>query len=155
MPILPEVDIQYACQADGLPTAQAIENWVAAALERAGWTGQDAPQLSVRVVDLDEGAELNRAWRGKDGPTNVLSFPFDNPPGLDLPLLGDLVICAPLVRREAGEQDKPLEAHWAHLIVHGVLHLLGFDHLEAAEAERMESLESEILRGMGYADPYA
>ncbi|MGL5337628.1 MAG: rRNA maturation RNase YbeY, partial [Aeromonas veronii] len=93
-------------------------------------------------------------YRGKDKPTNVLSFPFEAPPGLELPLLGDLVICRQVVEREAEEQGKPLMAHWAHMVVHGSLHLLGYDHIEDEEAEEMEALERDIMQELGFADPY-
>jgi len=111
-------------------------------------------ELTLRIVGEDEGAELNRRYRGKRGATNVLSFPYELPEATGYGLVGDLVICAPVVAREASEQGKVLEAHWAHLVVHGLLHLLGHDHGEAREAERMEGLEREILAGLGYSDPY-
>ena len=108
----------------------------------------------IRLVDEAESRQLNRDYRGKDRPTNVLSFPFEAPPEVLTPLLGDLVICAPVVVREAREQGKPADAHWAHMLVHGVLHLLGYDHLEPAEADEMEALERDILAGLGFPDPY-
>jgi probable rRNA maturation factor len=150
------VDVQYAVDAtaeDGnsLPSPQAFERWVAAAL--AGRCA--AGEMTIRVVDLTEGTALNEAYRHRNGPTNVLSFPYENTPEIEIPLLGDLVICAPVVMREAREQHKTPEAHWAHMTVHGSLHLLGYDHEEAREAEDMESLESAILTGLGYPDPYA
>lgn len=111
--------------------------------------------LTIRMVDEDESAGLNLQYRQKDGPTNVLSFPADLPEEVDLPLLGDLVICAPLVQAEAAEQNKALDAHWAHLVIHGTLHLLGYDHLEEPEAEEMEALEVQLLGVLGFADPYA
>ncbi|HKK22196.1 MAG TPA: rRNA maturation RNase YbeY, partial [Pseudohaliea sp.] len=128
-----------------------FERWVAAALGGDG----GAAELTVRVVDEAEGRELNRRYRGKDYATNVLSFPADLPPGVDLPLLGDLVLCAPVVAREAAGQGKLEAHHWAHLTVHGVLHLLGEDHQGDAEAERMEAAERRILAGLGMPDPYA
>ena len=133
-----------------LPTQSALEIWATAAV---GHHHQDA-EISLLIVDKEEGAELNRQWRGKEGATNVLSFPSDLPPKLKLPLLGDLIICAPVVKREAIEQKKSLNSHWAHMIVHGTLHLLGYDHIEDREAEAMESLETEILGQLGYPDPY-
>ena len=148
------VDVQYAqeelpdAEAE-VPSPQEFERWVTAAL--AG--RREAGELSIRGVT--EGAALNETYRHRSGPTNVLSFPVDDSPELDLPLLGDLVICAPLVMREASEQHKPAIAHWAHLTVHGSLHLLGYDHEEPREAEIMEGLEAEILAALGYADPYA
>lgn len=133
-----------------LPTRKQFQRWVAAALN-----GQrDAAEVSIRIVDEAEGAELNRTWRHKDYATNVLSFPAELPPGIRSPLLGDLVICAPVVIREAAQQGKSPEAHWAHLVVHGTLHLLGYDHETGAEAEAMEALETRMLAGLGYPDPY-
>lgn len=149
----PELDLQMAVASPsehGVPAAEDFQRWVRAALEGRC----DQAQLTVRVVDEVEGRELNETYRLKQGPTNVLSFPFDAPPGLDLPLLGDVVICAPVVRREAIEQHKEPDAHWAHMVVHGCLHLLGYDHIDSADAELMESLETEILAGLGYAEPY-
>jgi probable rRNA maturation factor len=105
-------------------------------------------------VDVAEMSTLNRDYRNKTGPTNVLSFRSDLPPGLDLPLLGDIVICAPVVATEAAQQGKPRQAHWAHLTVHGTLHLLGYDHLEDLEAEEMEALETRILASLNYPCPY-
>jgi probable rRNA maturation factor len=112
-------------------------------------------ELAIRIVDADEGRALNRDYRGKDYATNVLSFPAELPPGVQLPLLGDLAICAPVVQREALEQGKREKDHWAHLTVHGVLHLLGYDHLADDEAETMEALERRILAGLSIANPYA
>ena len=109
---------------------------------------------SVLFTGDDEVHELNREWRGKDKPTNVLSFPFEAPPGVDIPLLGDIIICAAVVEHEASEQGKALEAHWAHMVIHGTLHLLGYDHIEEGEAEEMEGLEIRLLAGLGYANPY-
>ncbi|ROR34857.1 rRNA maturation RNase YbeY [Inmirania thermothiophila] len=140
-----EIVIQRA--APGGPGDEALRAWAQAAL-----AGREAEgELVIRIVDEAEGAELNRAWRGKDGPTNVLSFP--HAPGTGL--LGDIVLCAPVAAREAAEQGKPEAAHWAHLVVHGVLHVLGHDHQEEAEAARMEGLEREILGRLGFPDPYA
>jgi probable rRNA maturation factor len=112
-------------------------------------------ELAIRIVDTAEGQALNRDYRGKDYATNVLSFPAELPPGVNLPLIGDLAICAPVVAREAAEQGKKPRDHWAHLTVHGTLHLLGYDHIDEAEAEAMEALETRILAGLGIADPYA
>ncbi|HHJ12139.1 MAG TPA: rRNA maturation RNase YbeY [Chromatiales bacterium] len=147
------LDLQLAEGIQGAPHREAFARWLAAALE-------DLPPetgVVIRVVDEDESRALNAAYRGKDRPTNVLSFPFEPPPGLPDEAsahLGDLVICAPVVRREAAAQGKSEEAHWAHMVVHGVLHLRGFDHMEAGEAERMEALERTILARLGYPDPY-
>ncbi|MCG6658732.1 rRNA maturation RNase YbeY [Halomonas campisalis] len=149
----PVIDRQVAITDTGLPSQAALAAWVAAALARQ----PDDPrrEVTVRFVDAEESRTLNRTYRGKDKPTNVLSFPFECPPGLTLPLLGDLVICHRVVVDEAQAQDKRLEDHYAHLVVHGTLHLLGHDHLEDDEAESMEQLEREILADFGIADPYA
>ena len=145
------IDLQIACeQESGLPTAQQIEQWVTAAVQPQS----DEVEMTVRIVDEAESHELNLNYRGKDRPTNVLSFPFECPDEVELPLLGDLVICRQVVEREAQEQDKPLMAHWAHMVVHGSLHLLGYDHIEDDEAEEMESLETQIMTELGFADPY-
>ncbi|TDQ36309.1 rRNA maturation RNase YbeY [Thiopseudomonas denitrificans] len=147
-----ELDLQLASSAGALPGQADFERWCRTALS----TRRDTAELTIRVVDEDEGRELNRDWRGKDYATNVLSFVADIPPGiLDIPLLGDLVICAPVVAREAAEQGKTSDAHWAHLVIHGCLHLLGFDHIEDDEAETMEALERQLLASLGYPDPYA
>jgi len=146
------VDVQYAAEdASGLPAPQAIESWVAAALDRRG----AGAQLTVRIVGEAEGRALNQRYRGCTGPTNVLSFPFEHPDRLQPPLLGDIVLCAPVVQREAAAQGKAPESHWAHLVVHGVLHLLGHDHEEEGEAAAMEGLETDILATLGFPDPYA
>lgn len=145
------IDLQIACeQESGLPTAQQIEQWATAAVQPQS----DEVEMTVRIVDEAESHELNLNYRGKDRPTNVLSFPFECPDEVELPLLGDLVICRQVVEREAQEQDKPVMAHWAHMVVHGSLHLLGYDHIEDDEAEEMESLETQIMTGLGFADPY-
>jgi len=145
-----ELDLQIASEATGLPGAAELSRWAQAALrdERA------SAELTIRIVDEPESQALNRDYRGKDKPTNVLSFPFEAPPGVPSELLGDLVICAPVVAAEAAEQGKPLAAHWAHMVVHGVLHLLGYDHMDDDEAEVMEGLEVQILQGLGVPNPY-
>ena len=150
------VDVQYAQEElpdvqGEVPLPREFERWISAALSGH----REAGELTIRVVGVAEGAMLNETYRHRPGPTNVLSFPIDSSPELDVPLLGDLVICAPLVMQEAGEQHKSPQAHWAHLTVHGALHLLGYDHDDPGEAEIMEALESEILAGLGYPDPYA
>lgn len=145
------IDLQIACeQESGLPTAEQIEQWATAAVQPKS----DEVEMTVRIVDEAESHALNLNYRGKDRPTNVLSFPFECPDEVELPLLGDLVICRQVVEREAQEQDKPVMAHWAHMVVHGSLHLLGYDHIEDDEAEEMESLETQIMTGLGFADPY-
>lgn len=143
-----ELDIQYACSRRGVPAAASFRRFAAAVPHR----GRGAAVL--RVVAEEEGRALNEAWRGKRGPTNVLSFRSETPPGVKTAHLGDLVICAPVVLREARDQGKDPAAHWAHMTVHGLLHLLGHDHATEAEAARMESLESRILARLGYANPY-
>ncbi|QQP98107.1 rRNA maturation RNase YbeY [Lysobacter enzymogenes] len=153
-PVRLDVAINYALPRKGLPAAASFRKWVAAALK--GRIRE--ADLAIRLVDSKEGRSLNRHYRGRDYATNVLSFPADLPEGLPkgvkLPLLGDLVICAPVVAREAREQKKPLNDHYAHLTVHGVLHLLGWDHEDEREAECMEQLEREILASLGIEDPY-
>ena len=145
------IDLQIACEQEtGLPTVEQIEQWATAAVQPQS----DEVEMTVRIVDEAESHELNLNYRGKDRPTNVLSFPFECPDEVELPLLGDLVICRQVVEREAQEQEKPLMAHWAHMVVHGSLHLLGYDHIEDDEAEEMESLETQIMKGLGFADPY-
>ena len=144
------VDVQRVV-ADG-PDEEDIRRWVTATLQAEGHDA-DA-ELTVRIVDAAEITELNRRYRHKDRPTNVLAFPFEAPPGVETDLLGDLVIAAPVVRREAAEQGKAETAHWAHLVVHGTLHLLGHDHLTEAEAERMEGREVAILDALGFPNPY-
>ena len=111
--------------------------------------------MTVRVVDEAEGAALNERYRGRSGPTNVLAFTFDAPELPSLRILGDVVVCAPVAAREARESSKRLDAHWAHLVVHGTLHLLGYDHEEPRSAREMEAIEREVLGGLGYSDPYA
>ena len=147
------IDRQVALEANDLPRHSELTTWVAAVLERQAEATDH--ELTVRFVDTAESQALNRDYRGKDKPTNVLSFPFESPPGITLPLLGDLVICHPVVVREAAEQDKSLRAHYAHMVVHGTLHLLGYDHVDDGDADIMEALEREILASLGVADPYA
>ncbi|MBE0490117.1 MAG: rRNA maturation RNase YbeY [Halomonas sp.] len=146
------VDRQVALVAEGLPSQAELEAWVDAVLDRHEVA--DDSELTVRLVDAEESRALNRDYRGRDTPTNVLSFPFECPPGVVLPLLGDLVICHPVVGTEAVEQEKSLRDHYAHMVVHGTLHLLGHDHIEDDEAEAMEALERKILAGLGIDDPY-
>ncbi|MFA0034784.1 rRNA maturation RNase YbeY [Vibrio sp. 10N.261.49.A12] len=146
-----ELDLQIAVENEqGLPTEQDIQLW----LDKTIPQFQENAELTVRIVDTQESHQLNHEYRGKDKPTNVLSFPFEAPPGIELDLLGDLIICRQVVEKEAEEQSKPLLAHWAHMVVHGSLHLLGYDHIEDGEAEEMESLETEIMQTMGFEDPY-
>lgn len=146
-----EIAISYGLPRAGLPAAQTLRRMAEAALQTCG---RDAA-LSIRLVDEPEGRTLNRDYRHKDYATNVLSFPVELPEGVPVDWLGDLVLCAPVVAREASEQGKTLRAHYAHLVVHGVLHLLGFDHENKRDAERMEAEERRILAQLGIADPYA
>lgn len=150
-PLRLDVAVSYALPRAGLPAATSFRKWTAVAL--AGRIRE--ADLAIRLVDTKEGRALNRHYRGKDYATNVLSFPAELPEGVKLPLLGDLVICAPVVAREAREQKKRLAAHYAHLTVHGVLHLLGWNHEDDREAEAMELLERQILAELGINDPYA
>ncbi|MBI5041640.1 MAG: rRNA maturation RNase YbeY [Gammaproteobacteria bacterium] len=144
------LDVQRVSEVVDLPSDTQLRRWARAALADIG----GSHELTVRIVDAAESAALNTEYRHKHGPTNVLSFPFEAPPGMSTRLLGDLVLCADVVRREAREQGKAPQAHWAHMIVHGVLHLRGFDHLTATEAQAMEALEIEILARLGYPNPY-
>ena len=145
-----QVDIQRA-SGEPAPDEEDIRSWINAAL--SGRRSADT-EISIRLVDTEEMTTLNQGFRNKPGPTNVLSFPSDLPQELELPLLGDIVICAPVVREEASAQQKSLQAHWAHMIIHGTLHLLGYDHIEEEEALVMESLETEILTSLNYPCPY-
>ncbi len=149
-PTILDVSISYGLPRTGIPAAVSFRRWVSAALD--GRIRQ--ADLAIRLVDAKEGRAFNRHYRGKDYATNVLSFPAELPEGVKLPLLGDLVICAPVVAREARDQGKRLNDHYAHLTVHGALHLLGWDHDDDTEAECMEQLEREILASLGIADPY-
>ena len=143
------IDLQQATDAD-VPSEQLFQRWASAALAEVN---EDC-ELSIRLVDETESAKLNNDYRGKNYPTNVLSFPFESPVPLEPVLLGDLVLCVPVVEREAAEQEKTINDHWAHLIVHGCLHLLGYDHIEDDEAELMESLEIKILQKLDINNPY-
>jgi len=148
-----QLDIQRIAEVGWQPDEQELQAWVDAALSDFG---QDT-EIVVRIVDEQEIAELNACYRHKQGPTNILSFPFEMPEGIDgieLNLLGDLVICAAIVEKEAREQGKQLAHHWAHIVVHGVLHLLGYDHIDDDEAELMESREIAILKQLNINNPY-
>lgn len=144
------LDLQLASTATMLPTTAQFQQW----LEAAVLPFQAEAEVTIRIVDIAESQQLNGQYRAKDKPTNVLSFPFQCPPGIELPLLGDLVICAAVVADEAAEQGKALEAHWAHMVIHGCLHLLGFDHINDADATEMEAEEIRILQQLGIANPY-
>jgi len=144
------VDIQRQTETGQQPDDPDICRWA-----NAAYLGDDGDaEMTVRIVDESESAELNQTYRHKDGPTNVLSFPFEAPPGVELSLMGDLVICAPVVEREAQQQNKARLAHWAHMVVHGSLHLQGYDHIEPQQAEQMEALEIDILARLGFTNPY-
>ena len=145
-----DLDLQIVCNTDNLPTHTQFELWLNSVLT----SRKPDAEVTIRLVEPSESQALNNDYRGKDKPTNVLSFEFDAPPMIELPLLGDLVICKEIIEREAIEQQKELNDHWAHMVVHGTLHLLGFDHIIDAEAQTMESLEKQILATLGIDDPY-
>ncbi|MBL4831889.1 MAG: rRNA maturation RNase YbeY [Aliivibrio sp.] len=146
-----ELDLQIASQnSEGLPSESDFQLWLTSAVSLF----QSQAEVTIRVVDQSESQQLNFDYRGKEKPTNVLSFPFEAPPGIEIDLLGDLIICRQVVEQEAIQQNKSLAAHWAHMVVHGSLHLLGYDHIEDDEAEEMESLETEIMLKMNFPDPY-
>lgn len=147
----PNISLEVADAHLHHPSESELNSWVSGVLKHENREGE----VSVVVVDETAMAELNQQYRGKDGPTNVLSFPADLPEGVPLALLGDIVLCSPLVEKEAQQQGKKLEAHWTHLVVHGTLHLLGYDHENDADAEQMERLEIEILADFGIANPYS
>ncbi|ESS73111.1 putative r RNA maturation factor YbeY [Methyloglobulus morosus KoM1] len=144
------VELQIVFSSPGQPDKTHIQQWIDAALQ--GY-GKDA-EIVVRIVGIHESAELNKQYRHKQGPTNILSFPADIPEGLGLNLLGDLVICAPVIEREAMEQQKQLNHHWAHIVIHGVLHLLGYDHVKEEDADIMEDIEIKILQALNISNPY-
>lgn len=143
-----EISIQRRVPPTGIPAAAQLRGWALHALE-----GARCGELTIRIVDEAESAALNGRFRNKPHPTNVLSFPYEAE-GVGAPVLGDIVICAPVVAREAAEQNKNPRAHWAHMVIHGTLHLLGHDHIEESEAELMESRERELMAGLGFPDPY-
>lgn len=145
-----EVELQIASQAKTLPHPSQVREWVSVAL----WNQIETAELVIRVVDKEESAELNAQFRNKTGPTNVLSFPYEPTPGVASRYLGDIVICADVVETEANTYQKPILAVWAHMVVHGTLHLLGYDHEDEEEAQQMESLETEILIKLGFPPPY-
>jgi probable rRNA maturation factor len=144
------LEIQLATSYADYPSEQQFQLWVDTVLQE---DDQDS-EIVIRLVDDQESAELNQQYRHKQGPTNILSFPFEAPDGFDTDLLGDLVICAPLIALEAQQQNKQLFDHWAHITIHGVLHLLGYDHIDDAEAEEMEALEIKILSRLNINNPY-
>jgi probable rRNA maturation factor len=145
-----KLTLQIATRCAALPSALELQDWVDHALiGRTTFT-----ELTIRLIGYRESAQLNETFRNKMGPTNILSFVFEPPPGISSPLLGDLAICAPLVHREAKQQGKTNTAHWAHLVIHGCLHLIGYDHQTAADASKMETLEIKLLEELGYENPY-
>ena len=145
------IDVEVNSSSTKIPSVENIELWIKSALQS---DELNQAEVSVYIVDEAESQELNAQYRGKDKPTNVLSFPADIPDEVGVPLLGDLVVCAPVVEREAQEQGKTLEAHWAHMLVHGTLHLLGYDHVEDDEAEVMEALETRLITQLNFPAPY-
>jgi probable rRNA maturation factor len=151
-----KIDLQRVYKSAGQPDRNQIRVWIDAALEGSG----QSQHCVVRIVDIPESAELNQYYRHKQGPTNILSFPYVLPENIEdlnddcVNYLGDLVICAPIVEKEAFEQNKALEHHWAHIVIHGVLHLMGYDHIDDAEADRMESKEIAILEKLHINNPY-
>ncbi len=152
-----KLELQNASEEEDLPDQNQLSSWINAALKHspAPWGDRLQPlELTIRIVDEPESKQLNQRWRQKPYPTNVLSFPFEPSPDVDIPLLGDIVICAPLVAREAAAQQKSKTAHWAHLVIHGTLHLLGYNHINDAEAQIMENLEIRILHELDYPNPY-
>jgi len=144
------LDLQQVCNAENLPTNAQFQLWVDRALNNY----QKNFELTIRLVEIQESQSLNLQYRDKDKPTNVLSFPFEVPEGIELDLLGDLVICADIVAQEAKQQDKKLHNHWAHMVIHGCLHLLGYDHIDDNEATEMEALETNLLKELEISDPY-
>jgi len=144
------LEIQVATKFTEYPKEQQFQHWMDSVLIDQT---QDSEVL-IRLVDVAESAELNQQYRHKTGPTNILSFPFEAPEGIAMDLLGDLVICAPLIAEEARQQNKQLDQHWAHITIHGILHLLGYDHIEDQDAEEMEALEIKILHKLNIVNPY-
>ena len=145
------LDLQIATKVkEGLPTEADFSLWLSGVLNQF----QPDAEVTVRIVNEDEIQALNQQYRDKKGTTNIISFPFEAPENIEIDLLGDLVICRHVVESEAKEQNKPVLTHWAHMIVHGTLHLLGYDHIQDDDADEMESLEIEIMQSMGYPNPY-
>lgn len=144
------IDVQVGGTRTGLPGVAKLRHWARSALVGR----RDDAELSIRIVDAAESRALNRRYRGKNRPTNVLAFPAELPVELELPLLGDLVICREVVEAEAAEQAKPLDAHWAHMVIHGTLHLVGYDHETDEQAATMEALEADLLAELGWPNPY-
>ncbi|TMO81763.1 rRNA maturation RNase YbeY [Pseudoalteromonas spongiae] len=145
-----ELDLQIAHECDNLPSFEQFELWANKALANL----KPDAELTIRISDAKESQQLNHEYRGKDKPTNVLSFPFEAPPGIELPLIGDLIICPEVVLQESIEQEKAFHDHFAHMVVHGCLHLMGYDHIDSEEALEMESLEKQLLADLNINDPY-
>ncbi len=148
------IDLQIACTATELPTEEQFQLWVDTALAEVSSNLSQEFELTIRLVNAEESQQLNNQYRSKNKPTNVLSFPFEVPDGIELNLLGDLIICIEVMKQEAKEQNKALFDHWAHLVIHGCLHLVGFDHISDSEALEMESIEITILEKLGVTNPY-
>ncbi|CAH9049519.1 Endoribonuclease YbeY [Pseudoalteromonas sp. CIP111854] len=145
-----DLDLQVVCEFDDLPSQAQFELWASKALTPY----LPNSELTIRITDEHESQELNHQYRGKNKPTNVLSFPFEAPPGIELKLVGDLIICPHIVKQESIDQDKPFHEHFAHMVIHGCLHLIGFDHINEKDAMEMETLEKEFLAQLGISDPY-
>ncbi len=145
-------EVQNISSEPGVPGSALIETWAATAYSKVA---EEKAELTVRIVDEGDGRELNEQYCNKDTATNVLSFPFEDPPNVKTSILGDIVVCAPVISREAREQGKTLHAHWAHLIVHGVLHLCGYHHEVNDDAQIMQRLESEVVEQLGFSNPYS
>ncbi|WP_286232805.1 rRNA maturation RNase YbeY [Thalassotalea sediminis] len=145
-----QLDLQLACPSTSIPSIEDFQVWVNTALSHT----KSAFELTIRIVDSEESQSLNHQYRGKDSATNVLSFPFEVPEGVELNLLGDLVICWQVVEQEAQQQNKPVQHHWAHMVIHGCLHLLGYDHISEKDAIEMEAIEIEKLATLGINNPY-
>lgn len=143
------VDFQKVFDEFDVPAESLLQAWA-----QTAWLGADPSEVTIRIVGIEESQSLNHQYRGKEKPTNVLSFPFEAPAGITVPLAGDLVICAPVVENEAKAQHKEPSAHWAHMVIHGMLHLQGYDHINNEEAEAMEALEIQLLAKFGFSNPY-
>lgn len=146
------LDVQHAVRRSNVPSNPQLKQWAELALKNR--VQQSEVEVCVRIVAAEESQTLNGTWRGKHYPTNVLSFPMDAPPGIESNFIGDIIICAEVLEQEALEQDKDLDDHWAHIFIHGLLHLLGYDHIEPEEAEQMESIEIKLLSQLQISNPY-
>lgn len=144
------LDLQLACDFDNLPSFEQFELWANSVLAEL----KPDAELTIRISESAESQQLNHEYRGKNKPTNVLSFPFDAPPGIELPLIGDLIICPDIVKAESIEQEKTFHDHFAHMVIHGCLHLLGYDHIDDEDALEMETLEKNVLAKLDISDPY-